>query len=109
MNRDQYHQLRRERHALGKEAAFHYGLSPGSNLSTATRLSGYAREVNALLCRQGPGAEWWRIWFARCDSRRRRLIDEIEARKHRAYWDAWGAAMRARRDAQIAAREAAAI
>lgn len=108
MNRERYHQLRRERHALGKEASYHRGMGPGASLSSAARIGGHIAEIDALLRREGPGGQQWRIWFARCESRRRRVLDEIATRKRAAYWDAWGAAMRARRDAQIAAREAAA-
>lgn len=108
MNRERYHQLRRERHALGKEASYHRGMGPGASLPSAARIGGYLAEVNALLRCEGPGGQQWRIWFARCESRRQMTYRKIEDRKRAAYWDDFGRRCRALRDARRAAEAAAA-
>lgn len=108
MNREQYHQLRRERFALGKEAAYHRSLAPGARLSSAARIGGYIDDINRLLIRQGPGAEGWRIMLARWASRRTMVERKIIDRKRAAYWDDFGRRCRALRDQRDAERAAAA-
>lgn len=103
MNRTRYHELRRERHAIGEEAKFHRGQHPGANRASAERLGRWVEDIDSKIRRQGPGAEPWRLMMARWESRRALVRRQIAERKSRAYWDDFGARCRALRDSRRAA------